>query len=332
MKQEILRVPCQIPKRGHSFVFLGSTMPAILLIKTSSMGDVIHNLPVVSDIAEHYPNATIDWVVEESFAAIPAMHPAVRNVIPVALRRWRHCPFGSSTRREFAQFREAIRKEQYDLVIDTQGLFKSAMISKFANGVRCGFDRKSAREPLASLFYDEKKFVEKSLHAVIRNRMLAASCLGYSVEPPIDYGITLQAEKGDYAVLLHATSRADKLWEESNWIELGKNLNMKTVLPWGSLEEKMRSERLAAAIPGATVPEKLSLSDAARLLAGASVAFGVDTGLAHLAAALRIPVIGIYCSTDPDLTGILTSGKGINLGCRNGPPSVEDALSAWKSL
>ena len=329
MKWGILRVPCQIRKSGRSFVF---AMPAILLIKTSSMGDVIHNLPVVSDIANHYPNATIDWVVEDAFAAIPALHPAVRNVIPVAVRRWRHCPFGSSTRSEFAQFREAIREERYDLVIDTQGLFKSAMISKFAQGARCGFDRKSAREPLASFFYDEKKFVEKNFHAVTRNRMLAASCLGYSVDSPPDYGITLGAEKGNYAVLLHATSRADKLWKEANWIALGRQLGMRTVLPWGSLEEKMRSERLAAAIPGAAVPEKLSLRDAAQLLAGASVAFGVDTGLAHLAAALRIPVIGIYCSTDPGLTGILTAGKGVNLGGRNGPPSVEEALSAWKNL
>lgn len=307
-------------------------MPSILLIKTSSMGDVIHNLPVASDIARHVPGASIDWVVEENFADIPAMHPAIRHIFPVAIRRWRKSIFSSGSWAEFSRFKKDLEGEQYDFVIDTQGLFKSAILTRLAHGVRCGFDRKSAREPVASLFYDECRFVAKNLHAVERNRMLAAASLGYEIADAPDYGIGLDAEKKDYAVLLHATSRADKLWEESNWVELGNRLGMKTYLPWGSPEEKSRSERLASKIPGAIVPPKLSLKEAAQLISGARVVFGVDTGLAHLAAALKVPVIGIYCSTNPGLTGILTQGTGVNLGGKDGPPSVSDALSAWSRL
>ncbi len=307
-------------------------MPSILLIKTSSMGDVIHNLPVASDIASHVPGASVDWVVEENFADIPAMHPGIRRVIPVAIRRWRKSVFSSGTREEFSRFRQALEKEKYDFVIDTQGLFKSAILTRFAHGIRCGFDWKSAREPIASFFYDECRFVAKNHHAVERNRMLAAASLGYEIEGAPDYGIRIEAEKGNYAVLLHATSRADKLWEESNWVELGNRLGMKVYLPWGSLEEKSRSERLSSKIPGSIVPPKLSLFDAAKLISGARVVFGVDTGLAHLAAALKVPVIGIYCSTNPGLTGILTQGKGINMGGKDVPPSVDEALAAWSSL
>ena len=307
-------------------------MPSILLIKTSSMGDVIHNLPVASDIIAHFPNAAIDWVVEEGFADIPAMHPGIRTIIPVAVRRWRKSLFTPGTWREFSAFRQSLAAQRYDHVIDTQGLIKSAAITRIAQGCRCGYDRMSAREPLSSLFYDACKPVERGLHAVERNRMLAAACLGYAIESPPDYGIRTEGASGDYAVLLHATSRADKLWDESNWVGLGSKLGMRCYLPWGSMEEKARSERLALQIPGAIVPPRLTLHDAAKLLAGARGVFGVDTGLAHLAAALRTPVIGIYCSTDPGLTGILTQGQGVNLGGLAGPPDVETVLSAWRAL
>ena len=307
-------------------------MPEIVLIKTSSMGDVIHNLPVATDILEHYPNAGLDWVVEEAFASIPAMHPGVRKIIPVALRRWRKSPFSKKTRAEFCEFRENLGEKRYDLIVDTQGLFKSAAIARLACGMRCGYDRHSAREPLAAFLYDQARPVERALHAVTRNRMLAASCLGYALDNPLDYGIRMEAENRGYAVLLHATSRAEKLWDESNWMELGNRLEMKCFLPWGSPAERARSMRISSGIPGSEVTPRLSLDEAARLIAGASVVFGVDTGLSHLAAALSVPVIGIYCSTDPGLTGILSAGSGINIGGRKQPPSVEEAILAWGNL
>lgn len=307
-------------------------MPEIALIKTSSMGDVIHNLPVATDILEHYPHAAIDWVVEEAFSSIPAMHPGIGRVIPVALRRWRKSPFSRETWGEFRAFMERLKEKKYDLVVDTQGLIKSALISKIAQGARCGYDSNSAREPLASVFYDQVRPVEADLHAVTRNRMLAASCLGYEVDNPLDYGIRMEVQGENHAVLLHATSRKEKLWDESNWIALGNRLGMKCILPWGNPEERERSKRIASGIPGSVVPPQLSIEQAARLIGGAAVVFGVDTGLSHLAAALSIPVVGIYCSTEPGLTGILSPGRGVNIGGKSGPPSVEEAISAWRNL
>ena len=300
-------------------------MPEVLLIKTSSMGDVIHNLPVATDILAKFPNASIDWVVEESFSEIPVMHPGVKNVIPVAIRRWRKHLLEKKTRSEFSIFRERISEKRYDIVLDTQGLLKSAALATFAHGAICGYDADSAREPLACLFYDRKLQVGRDLHAVTRNRLLAAKCMGYSLEDlPLDYGIAMRIEKmPERAIFLHATSRDDKLWPEERWVELGRKLEMQIHLPWGSARERERSERLSGLIPGSVVPDRLGLRNAAELISGAAIAVGVDTGLAHLAAALDVPVVGIYCSTDPGLTGILGAGKHVNLGGKEGPPAVD---------
>lgn len=321
-------------------------MQKILLIKTSSMGDVIHNLPVASDIRRAFPLAEIHWVVEENFAAIAALHPAVKRVIPVALRRWRGSWFSSTVRAEKRLFKKQLQQEEYDVVLDTQGLLKSALIALYvrcAQGRRCGYAWESAREPLASLFYQNTQTVDKSLHAVERNRLLAAQCLGYELSEAVNYGIRAPEtepslmEGRRYAVLLHATSRADKLWAEANWIDLGRQLSEAgsvCVLPWGSNEEKIRSERLAKYIPNAIVPPLLSLDQAAALLADAWVAIGVDTGLSHLAAALRVPVVGIYCATDPGLTGIYPAdgANGLNLGGTDRPPSVAQVLAAIEQV
>jgi len=331
----------------------------ILLIKTSSMGDVIHNLPVASDIRRAFPRAQIDWLVEESFADIPKLHPAVTNVITVAIRRWRGRWFGREARREREAFVAALQGTQYDHIIDTQGLLKSAWLARATCGRRCGYAFKSAREPLASWFYDDTYRVEKNLHAVERNRQLAAQCLAYALTEQADYGIRapdtalnsalawlhdapaptaeVGASKNGYAVLLHATSRADKLWAENRWIELANALDQRglgSILVWGSEAEKNRSERLAAQIPGAVVAPQLSLQHAAALLARARVAIGVDTGLSHLAAALKIPVVGIYCATDPGLTGIYPAAgaAGVNLGSAGHPPTVAEVMAAIENI
>lgn len=318
-------------------------MQKILLIKTSSMGDVIHNLPVASDIRRAFPLAEIDWVAEENFAAIAALHPAVKRVIPVALRRWRRRWFSDAVSAEKHLFEQQLQQEEYDLVLDTQGLLKSALIARHANGRRCGYAWGSAREPLASLFYKETQTVAKNLHAVERNRLLAAQCLGYELSETVDYAIRAPAtalplmQEGRYAALLHATSRADKLWAEANWIDLGRQLSEAgtiCVLPWGNDEEKIRSERLAKHIPHAVVPPRLTLDQAATLLADAWVAVGVDTGLSHFAAALKIPVVGIYCATDPGLTGIYpaSGARAANLGGKDHPPSVAQVLTAIEQV
>lgn len=317
-------------------------MPKILLVKTSSMGDVIHNLPVVSDIHQRFPGATVDWVVEESFAQIPALHPGVRKTIPVALRRWRTSLMHPGTRQEVGAFHAALRGEAYDYVIDTQGLLKSALITRCARGRRAGYDWQSAREPLSALFYDRRFHVEKALHAVERNRRLAGLALAYEAQSfSLDYGIATAARKSPssvaspYAVLLHATSRDDKLWQEERWADLGQRLaeaGVHSVLPWASDTEKARSTRLQAAIPHAVVPGTLGLRDAATLLAHAAIVVGVDTGLTHLAAAVGSSVVAIYVATSPGLTGVYGGARAVNFGNVGRSPSADEVLVAAHNL
>ncbi len=312
-------------------------MTPILLVKTSSLGDVIHNLPVATDIARHLPGAAIDWVAEAPFAAIPRLHPAVGEVFPVAMRRWRKALFQPATWQEIGAFRRQLRSRRYRTVLDTQGLIKSALITAFARGESYGFDRASAREPLAARFYQHTYAVDRSLHAVERNRLLAAQALGYALDTPADYGISAPhlplpwRPPGRYAVLLHATSREDKLWREENWIALGAWLAQKGiagVLPWGGTAEKARSERLARGFPAAVVPPAQSLGELAALLGGAQVTVGVDTGLTHLAAALKTPTVALYCASQPGLTGVYATGFARNLGDAGAPPSLAAAQAA----
>ncbi len=313
--------------------------PSIILIKTSSLGDVLHNLPVVADICQHVPDARIDWVVEESFAPLPKLHPKINRVIPVAVRRWRTSWWQSHGEIQ-ASCRE-LRARHYDLALDTQGLLKSALITRCVPALRCGFDWSSAREPLSSLFYDRTYSVTKNQHAVERNRKLAGLALDYTPQGEPDYGITapdlmlpwLPAEP--YAVLLHATSRDDKLWNEQNWVALGQQLNqagMRAVLPWGNEQEKARSERLCQAIPGAMCTPRINLSEAAAMLGRARAVIGVDTGLSHLAAALGVPTIGIYTATDQGLTGLYAGTRAVNLGSAGMSPTVNAVITALRTV
>ena len=322
-------------------------MPRILLIKTSSMGDVVHNLPLVADLRAAMPDCRIDWVVEKTFSAIPRMHPGVDQVIPVLMRRWRNHPFAADTRKEFSALRSHLRQTQYDAVIDAQGLLKSALLAWMANGRSHGLDWKSSREPLR-MFYDKVYSVSWSMHAVQRNRFLASNALGYAISEMPQYGIAAPAEsraalesvfptssKGQFAVLLHATSATRKEWPEISWLRLAEHLSahgVTSVLPSGSAEERRRSERLAAQIPGARVPPALSLDQLAALMAGARVVVGVDTGLSHLAVALGRPTVGLYCATDPAATGLYGSARALNLGGVGMTPSVDEVTGAIQRL
>lgn len=313
----------------------------LLLVKTSSLGDVIHNLPVVSDLRRAFPEATIDWCVEESFAEIPRLHPDVAEVIPVAVRRWRKSLGSAQTWEQIAAFRRRIGTARYDAILDTQGLLKSGLISRMAHGTHYGYAAEVARERLAARFYDKTFVIPPNAHAVLRNRWLGAAAFDYPVDFPLDYGITapeiglpwLTAKR--HTVLLTATSRDDKLWAEDNWIAVGSELikrGLSPILPSGNAIERARAERIAEAIPGAIAAPPLNLRELAALLGRATLAVGVDTGLAHLATALRVPTIALYVTTDPALTGVLGSGYFRNLGGIGQTPSVTEVLNAAEPI
>ncbi|WP_392562958.1 lipopolysaccharide heptosyltransferase RfaC [Orbus sturtevantii] len=286
----------------------------VLVVKTSSMGDVLHSLPALTDASNAVKDIRFDWVVEENFAQIPSWHFAVDRVIPVAIRRWRKSWFASDTRAERKQFIEQLQLQHYDCVIDAQGLIKSAfLITRKANGIKHGLDKKSAREPLASWFYDVKHFVAKDVHAVERVRQLFAQSLNYPLPKKVgDYAIAkhflsvLPEDNQCYLVFLHSTTRDDKHWTESEWrtlIKLIAPTGYKIKLPWGSNHEYERSVRLAKEFSHVEVLPKSSLAEIATILAGAKAIVSVDTGLSHLAAALDRPNITLYGPTDPQLIG-----------------------------
>jgi heptosyltransferase-1 len=308
-------------------------MPRILFVKTSSLGDVVHQCPAVSDAARGIPEARIDWVVEDAFAGVARMHAGVARVIPVAVRRWRTALWRPEVWREMGAFRASLQGERYDAVVDTQGLLKSALITRLALGTKHGMDRASAREPLAARFYDRTHFVARGLHAVERNRRLTAAALGIDLSSGIDYGLSAGAAPAgklpaSYSVLLTMTSRADKLWPEVRWIELGRALALPAVLPWGSAEERSRAERIARGIGQAVVPERMALEDLARVLAHARSVVGLDSGLTHLAAALGVPAVAIFCGSDPALTGVYGAPRAANVGAQGRPPQVFEVLQA----
>lgn len=308
-------------------------MADILFIKTSSLGDVIHHMPALVDARKARPDATFTWLVEEAFAPLVRLHPAVTGVFPVAWRRWRKSLYAPPTLREIAASLSAIRARNFDEIVDTQGLLRSALIARAAHGRRHGYDFSSIREPLASAFYDVRHRVNRDLHAVERNRALSGLALGYTPQGAPDFGLDRTKFSGTdsrYGILLHATARPEKLWPEDRWIALGKVLGRNTELRLlcGTDTERARSERIAAAVAGARVAERAPLDQVVKLIAGAQYVVGVDTGLLHLAAALGIPLVGIFTGSRPALTGPVGNGPIAILGADGAPPTVDAVVEA----
>jgi heptosyltransferase-1 len=314
-------------------------MSDVLFIKTSSLGDVIHQMPALTEAKARRPADRFAWVVEEAFAPLVRLHPAVGEVIPVAARRWRgRGLFAPSTWSEIADFRRRLRLRDYDAIIDTQGLFfKSALIARAARGRRHGYDGKSIKEPAAARLYDVRHRVERDQHAVARNRMLTGLALGYVPQGDPDYGLDAVrvAGRGErYGVLLHATARPGKQWPVQNWHGLAAELakDFDAVLPWGTEAERTRAAQIAAGIARVRVPDRRPLDDVARLIAGASFAVGVDTGLMHLAAALGIPLVAIFTDSEPALTGPVGRGAIRVLGAKDTPPDVAEVIRAVREI
>lgn len=310
----------------------------IALIKTSSMGDVIHTFPVVSDMVRALPGVDIDWVVEESLADLPELHPAVRTVTRVAVRRWRRTPLAAGTRTEIRAVRRELARERFDLVLDLQGLLKSAWIARWAEGPRAGFSWRCAREPLASLSYGRRFDVDMGAHAIERGRQLAAQACGYELIGLPRFGLSVPGERldcvppGDYAVLLHATSREEKRWPADHWRTLIDGLAARRVtplLPWGSDAERAQAEALCAGRPSARVLPRLGLAQCAILLRDAAAVVGVDTGLTHLSAALERPTVALFAATPAWRFGPYWTDRAVSLGSPGvwpDPQAVIDAL------
>jgi len=310
---------------------------SVLVVRPSSLGDIVYALAVVSDIRRAQPQLEIDWVAEPGFAPLIALSPDIRRIIPFGLRRWRRAPFTRGTWRDLSAFYSELSRTRYVAILDMQEQVKGGLIARAARGTRHGFAWASAREPLATLLDDVHHRVSADLHFVVRCRQLAAAALGYAIDSVPRWNLRVPSPgpgipERPYVVVLHATSREDKLWPEGHWravLEQCSNAGLVTVLPWGSADEAMRSHRLADGNANAVVPAFLSLPQVATLLAHAELAIGVDTGFTHLAAALRTPTIALFTVTDPRRHGVETTGShGRDLGDIGAVPSVDDVLQA----
>lgn len=322
----------------------------ILLVRVSSLGDVLHNLPMVADILRHHPGAQIDWVVEEGYVSLVRLNPHVRKVIPFALRRWKKGLRDKAVRAEVRGFFRDLRAEQYDYVFDTQGLIKTGLVMAAARvrpgGQKIGMangTEDSGYEGASRIFHSRSIPVALRTHAVQRGREVAARVLGYAVDTPPDFGLPAPDRDparrpawmpaSDYAVFFHGTARDAKKWAPANWIALGQALAPLTILlPWGSPQEKAEAEHLAAALPNARVLPKLSMMDAVELARHAALAVGVDTGLTHIAAAFVRPTVEIYCDSPRWKTEGNWSPRIVNLGDTGSAPSSLDVIQAARRL
>jgi len=288
----------------------------VLLVKLSSMGDIIHVLPALTDAKKAIPSIQFDWVIEPAFAEIPCWHTAVNHVIPMALRHWRKHLVEAIQKKYFSAFYKHLVEKKYDLIIDAQGLIKSAIVSKLARGTCCGYNTQSAKEKVASYFYSKQYAINKNQHAIMRARELFSKALQYDLPDTVpDYQINLQKLPSlsfpipkQYVVFLHGTTRPMKYYSEKYWKTLIEKIEEKRTtifLPWGNESEKMRAERLSLNHSNAIVLPKLNIAELGTLLKNAMAVVAVDTGLGHLSAALSTPTISLYGPTDPKRIGTI---------------------------
>ena len=333
----------------------------ILIVKLSSLGDVLHNLPVFWDLRAQYPEAQIDWVVEEGYVHLiePLLtrqgFKGIDRIIPIAMRRWKKSLFNKKTRMELKSFLKNLRSIRYDMVIETQGLLKAALVTRLAKrshgSVIAGLanaTEDSGYEPMSRWFYTKCVPVPKHCHAVNRSRLVATVAMNViqpdmKTSPPQFYPqafVDQLAQKSSeisadftqpYVLFFHATARVAKQWDEAHWVEVGRFIvakGQRVILPWGNAKEKQVSQRLCSKIPGSVVPEAFSLEQAFSIVAGAEMTIGVDTGLTHLSAIMYKPTIEIYCDSPRWKTEGFWSTKIKNLGDTASPPDVKQVLAA----
>ncbi len=297
----------------------------ILIIKTSSLGDIVHALPVLQYLRRVAPQAQVDWLVDEAFANVLTLHPAVSQLLVVPLRRWKKAPLALSTWRGLRAFVRRLRGRHYDLVFDLQGNTKSALLCAATRGTRkVGFAARNLQEPLARWVTNEKvEFEPTDRHAVQRYLRVVAGAFDATPDALRDRASIAVAESDTRAaaalladaprprIALHCgTSWASKLWSEDGWVELGRGLLAHglagaLLLSWGDEAERERAERIASRIgEGARLLPRLDLKRLCAVFEACELMLGADTGPVHLAAAAGTSTVSIYRCTD---------------GTRNGP-------------
>lgn len=316
----------------------------ILIVKLSSLGDVVHAMPAVQDIRAGVPGARIAWVVERGFAPLVERCEGVARAIPCELRRWRQAPLAAATRAEWRAFRQDLRREAYDAVIDLQGLTKSALVARMARlapgGRRFAMANRtegSSYEAPTRWLADVAVAVEPHSHAVQRSRQLCAAALGYALPARLHFGLGQGVPEGArQVVLVHGTSREDKCWPEEHWVELGRRLlaaGCTVGLPHGSEAERQRSERIAQALgPGAEVWPRIPLDALVQRMGRCAGAIGVDSGLSHIAVALDLPHVQVYNFDTAWRTGPLATQTKQRSVYAQPTPSVEAVWQAWSAV
>lgn len=322
-------------------------MSSILLVKTSSLGDIVHNMPLVNDILAAFPQAHVDWMVENSFLDLANLHPHISHKLVVNVRQWRRALFQRRTWQEMCTCWQQLRHRQpYDYIIDTQALLKSALLARCVPGPVYGYA--APREKIARLFYTDSYSVPEEMHAVERYRRLAAAVLGYEVTTAFSYGLCMtdpplpeiarhleRCQSTRYVFLAHGASKANKVWPLDQWRTIVHWLGthrIASVLPWGSAAEKSRAEELATTSSFVHVTSRLSITQCAQAIAHAHCVVGQDTGLSHLAVALARPTIGLYIATNPDLSGLYPNQSPvINLGRTHQPPREKEVIAALEA-
>ena len=317
----------------------------VLIVKLSSLGDVVHSMPVVHDIRASFPDARVDWVVEPGFAPMLRRLTGIGEVIECSLRRWRGEWWSYQTRVEWKAFVTQLRREHYDAVLDLQGLTKSALIARLARctpgGARFGLANRTdgaGWEPPARWLADKAIRIPPRTHALDRSRELAAQALGYGLQGPPVFGLRAigsSAAAARSVVFVHGSSRDDKLWPEANWIALGKRLvadGWRIVLPQGSDEEQARARRLAHAIGDAYCElwPRMNLGLLVDRLGATQGVIGVDSGPSHIAVALDLPHVQLYNFPTAWRTGPQAAHghrHQVSVG-GDSPPLLDDVWSA----
>ena len=323
----------------------------ILIVRVSSLGDVVHNMPMVADLLRQYPQAQIDWVVEEAYVDLVRLNRGVHHVMPFALRRWRKSLRSAATRAEIRAFHQSLRQTAYDVIFDTQGLFKTALVMRMARlahgGERIGLANAtegSGYEAISRLLHTRSIPVGLRTHAVQRARTVAALALGYAIDSPADFG--LQAPplseaarrwlpQSPYAVFFHGTARVAKQWSREHWAALGAHLaqrGLPVLLPWGSAAEQADAHWLAERCANAQVLPALPMMEAVVLAHRAALVVGLDSGLTHIAAAYQRPTIELYCDSPRWKTEGNWSDAIINLGDAGAPPTLASVCVAADTL